>query len=398
MDDGDPLQRRGVAVQPRRRLLQQRDGRGRGAAVDARPTARSAGGSPRRVSRARGRAGSPAAAQSTAWSSASDAHEVGRRRLVHRPLVGQLGALDEVHHEERLAEHARRSARTSAPGPPGSRPGRRPRMTPNSSPLDVPNTPPCSTRTTNVPSSVSTRCMARECPTLRRATSRIVVGSPRCATGSRARPRSESPPHPSGNLPRKAPQQDVLGGQVVVELSHQHRAQRVAHARPSSASASSAVDRRGQHSSAQRRHHVVGVRGAPSVPGRRRRAVARPGPRPSSTSASSSTRAGGRIGTAIAGVRGQPDQLDDDLAACGDRRRGRAARPAATSPPPTPTARRRSGRPDRASPRSSSQPRRQLGLGVEVPARPPHRVAQRLGRARPTPAPGTTRTSRRDRS
>ena len=40
----------------------------------------------------------------------------------------------------------------------------------------VPNTPPCSARTTNRPASVSTRYMARECPTLSRRTSSTAVG------------------------------------------------------------------------------------------------------------------------------------------------------------------------------------------------------------------------------
>jgi hypothetical protein len=49
-------------------------------------------------------------------------------------------------------------------------------MKANSSAELVPKTPPCSARTTNRPASVSTRYMARECPTLSRRTSSTAVG------------------------------------------------------------------------------------------------------------------------------------------------------------------------------------------------------------------------------
>ena len=53
-------------------------------------------------------------------------------------------------------------------------------MSRNSSPLDVPKTPPCSMRTTNRPIDESTTNIARECPTVRRRTSRISTGAADC--------------------------------------------------------------------------------------------------------------------------------------------------------------------------------------------------------------------------
>src|SRR5262245_8425630 len=97
-------------------------------------------------------------------------------------------------------------------------------MRPNSSPLDVPNTPPCSTRTTNAPASVSTRYMARECPTLRRRESRTAVGRP---SWSERNPAS-APRRPSsiGQPPAEGTLEDVLGLEVLLELADQDRAER----------------------------------------------------------------------------------------------------------------------------------------------------------------------------
>ena len=70
-----------------------------------RPSGRSAYGSLRMVTSGTIAGRIPAAAPVDRVQFGEDAHEVGRRCLVHRPLVGHFCALHEIHHEERLAEH-----------------------------------------------------------------------------------------------------------------------------------------------------------------------------------------------------------------------------------------------------------------------------------------------------
>ena len=262
-------------------------------------------------------------------------------------------------------------------------------MIPNSSRLDVPNTPPCSTRTTNVPV-VGLDPVHGTGVTDAQAADVEDLGRRAALAGQVVGQSDELVAHPSGNLPRNAPSRTSSRARSASSWSTNNGRSASRTSRRDASSASTALA-----STSAQAAMTPSASGCSDGVHRRatervalsREAVEHVGQRCDALR--------GRIVTAIAGVGGQPDELDHDLAGVrvvdarehGTTQRRLDARPQC-----------RLGRAADRCAASSSELRRQVGFRVEVPARPPHRIPHGAQWRCPTPGPGTTRTSPGDRS